>query len=39
MNTAARQRVVWPDGRKFAFTILDDTDKSTVANVLKKTPR
>jgi len=30
---AVLRRVVWPDGKKFAFTILDDTDRSTVANI------
>lgn len=25
--------LVWPDGRRFAFTIFDDTDRSTTANV------
>lgn len=23
----------WPDGRKFAFTVVDDTDSATIANV------
>jgi hypothetical protein len=26
-------RPSWPDGRRFAFTIVDDTDKATLANV------
>jgi hypothetical protein len=26
-------RVTWPDGKRFAFTVFDDTDKSTVQNV------
>jgi len=25
-------KIVWPEGRKFAFTVVDDTDKSTVSN-------
>ncbi len=25
--------VTWPDGRAFAFTVFDDTDRATVANV------
>ena len=25
--------VTWPDGKRFAFTVFDDTDKATVANV------
>lgn len=27
------QRVTWPEGKDFAFTIFDDTDQSTLANV------
>jgi hypothetical protein len=27
------ERVEWPDGKDFAFTIFDDTDNATVANV------
>lgn len=27
------KRVEWPDGRAFAFTIFDDTDRATVENV------
>lgn len=26
------QKILWPDGKKFAFTIFDDTDWSTLAN-------
>ena len=26
-------KVIWPDGKRFAFTIFDDTDHSTVSNV------
>jgi hypothetical protein len=33
MDAVARQRVAWPDARKFAFTIFDDTDRSSVAGV------
>lgn len=29
----ARARPTWPDGKRFAFTIVDDTDGSTVDNV------
>lgn len=29
----ARRDVVWPDGKKFAFTIIDDTEYSFVRNV------
>ena len=27
------RRIIWPDGHAFAFTIVDDTDGATVANV------
>jgi hypothetical protein len=27
-----RDRIQWPNGRRFAFTIVDDTDRATVAN-------
>ena len=27
------RRIVWPDGRDFAFTVVDDTDGATVENV------
>jgi hypothetical protein len=27
------QNIVWPDGKRFAFTVSDDTDKATLANV------
>ena len=30
--TPTRPPVVWPEGRKFAFTVLDDTDGQTVDN-------
>jgi len=26
-------RIAWPDGKEFAFTIVDDTDKSTIENI------
>jgi hypothetical protein len=26
-------RITWPEGKRFAFTVFDDTDKATVANV------
>ena len=29
---AERRRIQWPDGKSFAFTFIDDTDKSTVDN-------
>lgn len=29
----SRPRVTWPDGRAFAFTVFDDTDNATIANV------
>lgn len=29
---ASLQRVAWPDGRRFAFTVFDDTDHTTLAN-------
>jgi hypothetical protein len=25
--------LIWPDGKRFAFTVLDDTDRATLANV------
>ena len=25
-------KIQWPDGKKFAFTIVDDTDNGTVGN-------
>lgn len=25
-------KIIWPDGKKFAFTIVDDTDKTTLEN-------
>ena len=25
--------MTWPNGKRFAFTIIDDTDKSTVENI------
>ena len=25
--------MTWPNGKQFAFTIIDDTDKSTVENI------
>ena len=28
-----RDRIVWPEGKRFAFTVFDDTDKSTIQNV------
>jgi len=33
-DTLERQKlkIAWPDGKKFAFTIIDDTDYSSVAN-------
>jgi len=27
------RRITWPEGKQFAFTIIDDTDRSTVENV------
>jgi len=27
------RKVTWPDGKKFAFTIVNDTDNATVANI------
>jgi hypothetical protein len=27
------RRITWPEGKQFAFTIVDDTDKSTIQNV------
>jgi hypothetical protein len=27
------RRIVWPDGKDFAFTVFDDTDAATLANV------
>lgn len=30
---AGRRPITWPDGRQFAFTIVDDTDCATVENV------
>mgnify|MGYP001120601410 CR=1 FL=1 len=27
------KRICWPDGKDFAFTIIDDTDMATVSNV------
>jgi len=26
------KKIIWPDGKKFAFTIVDDTDKTTLEN-------
>ena len=31
-GTAGRQRIVWPEGRRFAFSIFDDTDWTTLRN-------
>lgn len=28
-----RSKIVWPDGKAFAFTVFDDTDRSTLENV------
>jgi len=28
-----RERIVWPEGKDFAFTVYDDTDEATLANV------
>jgi hypothetical protein len=28
-----KRKIVWPEGRKFAFTIFDDTDRATILNV------
>jgi hypothetical protein len=27
------ERIAWPDGRRFAFTVFDDTDEATLGNV------
>jgi hypothetical protein len=27
------RRIIWPEGKQFAFTVIDDTDRSTVKNV------
>lgn len=31
-SPAHARKIVWPEGRRFAFTIVDDTELSTVAN-------
>src|SRR5262249_18119959 len=33
MSIPQRDLLQWPGGKRFAFTIVDDTDRSTVANV------
>jgi len=30
-----KNNIVWPEGKQFAFTVLDDTDSSTLENVSK----
>lgn len=30
---AMKQPIVWPDGKDFAFTVFDDTDRATLENV------
>jgi len=31
-RTQPRPEVAWPDGKRFAFTIFDDTDGTTLLN-------
>jgi hypothetical protein len=33
MGAQSNQRITWPEGKRFAFTVFDDTDRSTLANV------
>jgi hypothetical protein len=30
---AVLRRIVWPDGRRFAFSVFDDTDRGTLENI------
>src|SRR5947209_19218025 len=33
VNQESKRRIRWPGGKRFAFTIVDDTDHATVDNV------
>jgi hypothetical protein len=33
LSVGAKQRIEWPDGKSFAFTIFDDTDNATIERV------
>src|SRR5207249_4230399 len=33
VNDQNKRRIRWPDGKRFGFTIVDDTDRATIENV------
>ncbi|MCD4727883.1 MAG: hypothetical protein K8R46_09490 [Pirellulales bacterium] len=33
MNQPSTQASLWPEGKRFAFTVFDDTDSATIENV------